>query len=101
MMPVEVIEFVEIGASFEAVAGREPVHKSLGNSMERQSEFGGRFDCERLRPPGWPDLRPHSKGGARVSVARAVCSFWPDLPLQVHMPWRFGSRPEHGLSRGL
>ena len=42
-MPVEVIEFVEIGASFEAVAGREPVHKSLGNSMEHQSEFGGRF----------------------------------------------------------
>ena len=44
MMPEEVIGCVEIGASFEAVAGREPVHKSLGNSMERQSEFGGRFD---------------------------------------------------------
>ena len=44
MMPEEVIEFVEIGASVEAVAGREPARKSLGNSMERQSEFGGRFD---------------------------------------------------------
>ena len=41
MMPVEVIEFAEIGASFEAVAGREPVPKSLGNSMRRQSEMVG------------------------------------------------------------
>ena len=109
MMPEEAIQSLKIGASVETVAGREPVPKSLGNSMSRQSEIGGRFDCGRLRPPGWPELRPLSKGGgARESCPRAVCSFYPDLPLKVHMPiarWlkpgTTGSRREHGLTRGL
>ena len=38
MMPEEVIGCVEIGASFEAVAGREPVRKALGNGKGRRSE---------------------------------------------------------------